>query len=127
MVVSTAGSVTHWISQLKSGDTAAVQKLWESYFPRLVGLARKKLQAGPRRAADEEDVALSAFDSFVRNATHGSFPDLHDRDNLWLLLVAITVRKALQLIRHEQRQKRSGGTRLDSTADMAGDCTRLEH
>jgi hypothetical protein len=34
----------------------------ERYFPRLVTLARKRLRARPR-AADEEDVALSAFDS----------------------------------------------------------------
>ena len=56
-------SVTHWINQLKAGDPDAAQKLWERYFRRLVSLARKK-----RRAADEEDVALSAFDSFCRGA-----------------------------------------------------------
>jgi DNA-directed RNA polymerase specialized sigma24 family protein len=107
--MSSSGSVTHWINQLKSGDAAGVQKLWENYFPRLVGLARKKLQELPRRAADEEDVALSAFDSFCRGATQGRFPRLLDRNNLWHLLVVITARKALQLRRHEQRQKRGGG------------------
>jgi DNA-directed RNA polymerase specialized sigma24 family protein len=107
--VSFQESVTHWISQLKDGDAAAAQKLWEGYFPRLVGLARKKLQEMPRRAADEEDVALSALDSFCRGAAQGRFPDLSDRDNLWQLLVTITARKALQLVRHEQRVKRGGG------------------
>jgi len=63
----------------------------------------------PRRAADEEDVALSAFDSFCRGATEGRFPELADRDNLWQLLVTITARKAVQLRRHERRQKRGGG------------------
>jgi DNA-directed RNA polymerase specialized sigma24 family protein len=116
--MSSSGSVTHWISRLKGGDAAAAQKLWESYFPRLVGLARKKLQALPRRAADEEDVALSALDSFCRAAGQGRFPRLDDRDDLWHLLVAITARKALQLRRHEQRQKRGGGTlRGDSAFD----------
>jgi DNA-directed RNA polymerase specialized sigma24 family protein len=108
--MSSIGSVSHWIGQLKDGDPAAVRKLWESYFPRLVGLARKKLQETPRRAADEEDVALSAFDSFCRGAEQGRFPDLLGRDNLWRLLVIITARKALQLRRREQRQKRGGGT-----------------
>jgi hypothetical protein len=55
-------SVTQWIDRLEAGDPDAAQKLWERYFLRLVGLARKKLRAVPRRAADEEDVALSAFD-----------------------------------------------------------------
>ena len=72
-------SVTLWIDRLKIGDPDAAQKLWERYFRRLVGLARKKLRAAPRRAADEEDVALSAFDSFCRGAEQARFPQLHDR------------------------------------------------
>ena len=35
------------------------------------------------RLADEEDVALSAFDSFCRGAEQGRFPRLDDRDDLW--------------------------------------------
>src|SRR5206468_12688890 len=108
--MSASGSVTHWINLLKGGDAAAVQRLWEAYFPRLVGLARKKLREAPRRAADEEDVALSAFDSFCDGLAQGRFPQLTDRDDLWHILVLITARKALQLMRHEQRQKRGGGT-----------------
>jgi RNA polymerase sigma factor (sigma-70 family) len=108
--MSTIGSVTHWLNLLKGGDAAAIQQLWEAYFPRLVGLARKKLHEAPRRAADEEDVALSAFDSFCDGAAQGRFPRLTDRDDLWHVLVTITARKALQLVRHEQRQKRGGGT-----------------
>jgi DNA-directed RNA polymerase specialized sigma24 family protein len=107
--VSLPGSVTHWIAQLRAGDAAAAQQLWERYFRRLVGLARQRLGALPRRAADEEDVALSAFDSFCRGLEQGRFPGLADRDNLWQLLVTITARKALQLRRHERRQKRGGG------------------
>lgn len=104
-----AGSITYWIGRLKLGDPAAAQKLWEGYFPRLVGLARARLQTGARRAADEEDVALSAFDSFCRGAADGRFPRLADRDDLWQLLVLLTVRKASNLARRERRQKRGGG------------------
>src|SRR5436190_81378 len=66
--MSSAGSVTHWIGQLKAGSPAAAQKLWEGYFQKMIGLARRKLQGLPRRAADEEDVALSAFNSFCLGA-----------------------------------------------------------
>jgi DNA-directed RNA polymerase specialized sigma24 family protein len=107
--MSSAGSVTNWIHQLQAGDRAAIGKLWECYFQRLVSLARAKLRAAPRQAADEEDVALSAFESFCRRAEKGQFPDLHDRDNLWQLLVSITLRKAWNLIEHERTQKRGGG------------------
>jgi len=125
--VMTPGSVTHWIRELRAGNPAAAQQLWERYFARLVGLARQKLRALPRRAADEEDVALSALDSFCRGAARGRYPNLTDRDNLWHLLVTITARKALQLRRLERRQKRGGGNvRGDSafhlgTNDVAGE------
>jgi DNA-directed RNA polymerase specialized sigma24 family protein len=107
--MSSPSSVTHWIGRLKAGDHQAAQPLWERYFERLVGLARGKLRGLPRRAADEEDVALSAFDSFCRGAEHGRFPQLRDRHNLWPLLVVITARKALDLRASERRQKRGGG------------------
>ena len=103
-----AGSVSRWLDQVHAGDSGAVQRLWERYFARLVGLARKKLRHAPRRAADEEDVALSAFQSFCRNAENGRFPDLMDRDGLLRLLVVMTGRKANHLIRDEGRQKRGG-------------------
>ena len=113
------GSVTLWIDQLRTGDSRAAEQLWERYFHRLVGLARRRLQGQPLGAADEEDVALSAFDSFCRGANAGRFPQLRDRDDLWHLLVAITVHKALNLLRHERRQKRGGGAVLDQAA-LAG-------
>jgi DNA-directed RNA polymerase specialized sigma24 family protein len=118
--MSSIGSVTHWINQLTRGDHAAAQPLWERYFLRLVGLARKKLQGTPRRAADEEDVALSAFDSFCRAAGRGRFPQLSDRDDLWRLLVIITARKAADLIHGGLRAKRGGGKVLDEAAAGPG-------
>jgi RNA polymerase sigma factor (sigma-70 family) len=102
-------SVTRWISQLKAGDHLAAQQLWERYFRRLVGLARKKLGDTPKQIADEEDVALSAFASFCRGAERGRFTELQDRDNLWPLLVLITSRKAADHIQLQRRKKRGAG------------------
>jgi DNA-directed RNA polymerase specialized sigma24 family protein len=107
--MSRPGSVTRWLGPLQAGDPAAAQQLWERYFRRLVGLARARLHGAPRRAADEEDVALSAFDSFCRHAGQGRFPQLADRDSLWRLLVTITARKAAHQVRDECRRKRGGG------------------
>jgi DNA-directed RNA polymerase specialized sigma24 family protein len=59
--------------------------------------------------ADEEDVALSALDSFCRAAQRGCFPDLASRDGLWRVLFQRTLRKAVDLARHEKRQVRGGG------------------
>lgn len=110
------GSVTYWIDQLKAGDRAAAQPLWEDYFHRLVMRTRQKLAGAPRRAADEEDVALSAFASFCHAAAQGRFPQLHDRDDLWQLLIVITDRKAGRLVQYERRQRRGGGQVLDEAA-----------
>jgi DNA-directed RNA polymerase specialized sigma24 family protein len=107
--VSDAGSVTHWIRQLKAGDQAASQELWEAYFRRLVRLVRKRLRGTPCAAVDEEDVALSALDSVFRRAREDRFPRLLDRHDLWQLLVLIAGRKASNLARHERRERRGGG------------------
>jgi DNA-directed RNA polymerase specialized sigma24 family protein len=107
--MSTLGSVTVWIAKLKAGDQAAAELLWKRYFQKLVSLARHKLWFNPRAAADEEDVALSAFGSFFRGVEDNRFPRLDGRDDLWQLLVLLTARKAYRLIKHERRQKRGGG------------------
>ena len=110
-------SVTQWISALKQGDQSAAQGLWEAYFRRLVGLAHARLRDAPRRIADEEDVALSAFHSFCRGARAGRFPRLDDRNDLWQILVLITVRKAIDLRNYEGRPSRGRG-RVQSLTEL---------
>jgi DNA-directed RNA polymerase specialized sigma24 family protein len=116
--MASEGSVTNWLGQLREGDAAAAQRLWERYFLNLVGLARGKLQGAVRAVADEEDVALSAFDTFCRNAEQGRFPNLNDRDGLWRLLMAITTRKAAHLLRDQRRLKRGGPAAAPDEADL---------
>jgi DNA-directed RNA polymerase specialized sigma24 family protein len=105
------GSVTRWVGDLKSGDQAAAAALWERYFDRLVRLARKRLVLARRTGADEdeEDAALSAFDSFCAGLIHGRYPQLGDREDLWKLLVVITARKAAAQADRRAALKRGGG------------------
>jgi len=117
-------SITAWIGRLQTGDPAAAQKLWERYFQSLVRLARQRLRGAKTRAADEEDVVQEAFDSFFRAAQAGRFPQLHDRDDLWQLLVRITENKALDQRKQASRQKRGGGqVRGHSIFAGAGDAS----
>ncbi len=113
-----ADDVTAWLGRLRTGDDAAARPLWDKYFHRLVGLARKRLADSPRCAADEEDLALSAFDSFCRGAEAGRFPDLTDRESLWRLLASFTARKVSHHLRDEGRRKRGGGTATGGAGEL---------
>ncbi len=103
-------SDTRWLSLLKAGDTDAAAPIWEKYFHRLLGLARRKLASRHRRVADEEDVAVSAFHSFCRGAAQGRFSQLEDRHDLWQVLAVITNRKAIRQLQRERAQKRGAGS-----------------
>jgi DNA-directed RNA polymerase specialized sigma24 family protein len=101
-------SVTDWLHQLEtSAQSHAQQNLWNRYFKQLAHVARGRLGGAPGRMADEEDVALSAMDSFFRGAEEGRYPDLQDRTGLWPLLMVITARKAINLVKHQKAQKRT--------------------
>lgn len=112
-------SVTHWIEELKAGNTDSAQPLWERYYRRLVPLARRHLKGSSRRVADEEDVLISAFDSFFDGIQRGRFPDLQDRNDLWRLLVVITARKAINQAKRHRRLKRGGGKVRGASAFIA--------
>lgn len=107
--MSSDESVTLWLSRLKSGRSDAAPRLWQRYVEQLVRLARRKLRGVPLRAADEEDVVLSAFEGFLRGVEDGRFPRLDDRDDLWQVLVMLTERRAIALRRREQALIRGGG------------------
>jgi DNA-directed RNA polymerase specialized sigma24 family protein len=114
------GSVTCWLRLIiKAEERAACQHLWQRYFQRLVGLARVNLRWTSRRAADEEDVALSVLANFFQGAGQGRFPLLSDRHDLWSLLVVITRRKAANLARHQNAARRGGKVRRVSAPPAA--------
>src|SRR5215831_2165863 len=123
MALQDEGSVTRWIGDLQAGGDSAAQHLWERYFHRLVHLARARLRAARRSWAveDEEDAALSAFDSFCRGAVAGRFPQLADRDGLWRLLVVITLRKVMAQTARQAARKRGGGRLVGESAIIGGD------
>jgi RNA polymerase sigma factor (sigma-70 family) len=113
-------SVSQWIHQLKAGEADAAQQLWDRYAAQLVAAARRKLGDAPKRAADEEDVAQSVFNSLCRGAAAGRIQNVRTRDDLWWLLLAITRQKVVDHIRRETAEKRGAGRVLAETACAAG-------
>jgi DNA-directed RNA polymerase specialized sigma24 family protein len=118
--------ITAWIGRLKEGDDRAAEAIWQQYFDKLVRLARRKLEGMPRRAVDEEDVALSAINSFCARAADDRFARLNDRHDLWKLLVTITARKALAQQKRHRTQKRGGGNVRGDSIFMRPDDDRRD-
>jgi DNA-directed RNA polymerase specialized sigma24 family protein len=112
--MSPEGSITRWIADLELGNSDratkhAQEELWSRYFRRLMRLGKIKLGDTPRAVADEEDVAISALQSFFHSASLGRFPKLHDRNSLWPLLAKITANKAIDQRRRLLAKKQGAG------------------
>ena len=101
-------SVSHWIDEVKAGNSLAAREIWQRYYQRLVGMARQRLRGRQRQLADEEDIAISVFESFYRAAENGRFPDLSGRDDLWRLLLRMAARKIIDQQRRNETVRRGG-------------------
>ncbi len=101
-------NITQWIGKLKSGEEEAAAAIWSEYFPRVCGLARKKLGDLKKRTFDEEDLALSAINALCMGAQAGKFRQLESSDDLWQVLAMITTRKAAQSWRKGKRDPEQG-------------------
>ncbi len=126
-MLSIDASVTNWLRKLEDGHDQAAQELWNVFFERMVWLVQQRMRASPLGVADAEDVALSAFASFCLGVRKQRFPELKDRNNLWRLLVSITLRKLMHMQRDQNRQKRGRDFRQLPQANDSLDCpTEIE-
>jgi len=99
--------ITQWIRGARDGDAESEQALWNHYFETVVRLARGRMFSLQGTVYDEEDVAASALHSVFRGIQQERFPELHDRHNLWRILVTITQRKLRAQWRRESAARRN--------------------
>lgn len=97
--------VTVWLRALEAGDEAAARPLYGHFCARIYALARQRLPAKVRGVYDEDDVAVSAFQSLFRGVREQRIR-FNDRTDFWRLLLTIAERKIARRIRHETREKR---------------------
>ncbi len=120
-MVETPDEFDRLIARVRDADDEAINALWQTYFERLVRIAAMRIPANLKRVGDEEDIALSAFHSFVAGVRDDRYPDLARPDNLWGLLMTLTTRKAhAHLRRHTRKKRGSGAIRGESVFLNAG-------
>ena len=89
----------------RDGNSSAATILVRRDMARLLALASSRLSKKLARRVDAEDVVLSAWRSFFV-ATDRNCVDVPDDDNLWPLLVTMTLRKlARQVAKHSAEHR----------------------
>jgi RNA polymerase sigma-70 factor (ECF subfamily) len=99
-------SFQNFIHDLEEGKEGAWTRVFNLYAQRLLGLARSRLSSHQLRPrVDADDVLNSVFRSFFHRCTEGQF-DLKNWENLWGLLVVITLRKCNKQIKYSRADRR---------------------
>jgi RNA polymerase sigma-70 factor (ECF subfamily) len=122
--VSTPGSMTRLGEDLRSPDprvrNEAARRIWERYSARLLVLVRRKLDERVRRRTDEDDVLQSMYKSFCIGRRSDQGP-LLSRDDLWRLLVHITMCKIANAANRERAARRDVRRDQPALVDREGD------
>lgn len=114
-------SATHWIRELKAGDSShAAQKLWERFFQQLVVLGRQKLAPLPNRFGDSEQLALDVLNDCFSAIRAGRYPDLFDEHDLWQVLFDLLDKRATDQKRFAGREKRAWKDTVGESGIPAG-------
>jgi len=117
-----SGSITRLLDDVAGGSPSirrqAESEIWQRYFPQLLALARRSLDARTRRREDEEDILQSMYTSFCARLKRGEF-ELEGRGDLMKLLVTMTLFKTRRAIARHRRQRRD--TRRETAPAQFGD------
>ena len=93
------------IQRLRDGSNTAAREVFDLYVQRLLGLAKRRIGARMNSRVDPEDVVQSVFRTFFSRMKNDQF-QISAEDDLFKLLVRITVHKTLRQIAHHKAAKR---------------------
>lgn len=122
--MDSSSTITDWIHSVRQSDELAAQRLWDKYSRRLQNLARHWIQS--TGLYDEEDVALSAYNTLFQKLQSGHFTDVDNRDSFWALLAIIAARKANDYSKRDRTLKRGGLRTIGLNRSDALDLTSTE-
>lgn len=95
-----------FLQRMADEREGAAAEVFDRYADKLVGYARGRMSSKLRQKIDPEEVVQSALKSFFRRPIESS-SQMHDWDELWGLLVVITLRKCLDYIEMFGRHRRA--------------------
>ena len=104
------------IERCRRGDQDAARELFDSYVVRLLPLARRRISQRLASRVDPEDIVQSVFRTFFARLKDDKF-EISDQDDLFRLLMRITVHKTLRQIAHHRAAKRNPALELGHTDD----------
>ena len=96
------------LRRFRSGEEDAATAIYLRYAKRLQALAAKQTGADLSPRFDPEDVVQSVFRSFFRRAAAGYY-EVPPGEELWRLLLVLSLHKVRDLAVHHRAQKRDVG------------------
>ncbi len=99
------------IQRCRRGDQDAARELFDAYVARLIPLAKRRISQRLASRVDAEDIVQSVFRTFFARLKDDKF-EIGDQDDLFRLLMRITVHKTLRQIAHHKAAKRDPGMEL---------------
>jgi RNA polymerase sigma-70 factor (ECF subfamily) len=115
--ISDEGSDSSLIRRFRSGEDDAATKLYKRYAERLQRLAQRNTALDLTRRFDADDVVQSVFRTFFRRVRTGLY-DLPAGDELWRLLLVISLNKIRTLAVFHRAQKRSVGSTVAPDSEL---------
>jgi RNA polymerase sigma-70 factor (ECF subfamily) len=111
------------IKQFRAGSESAAGELFDRYCEKLMRLAQRRIGQRMASRVDPEDVIQSAFRTFFVRVRNDEFT-FDGENDLFKLLVRLTVNKALRQIAHHRAAKRDphreAGQGTDDSDILAG-------
>src|SRR3954451_20845124 len=111
------GSDSSLVRRFRAGEDDAATKLYRRYAERLHRLAQRNTALDLTPRFDAEDVVQSVFRTFFRRVRTGLY-DLPAGDELWRLLLVISLNKIRTLAVYHRAQKRSVNTTVAPGAEL---------
>jgi RNA polymerase sigma-70 factor (ECF subfamily) len=97
------------LMRIGRGEEDAATELYLRYARRLVQLARAQTPADVATRVDPEDIVQSVFRTFFRRAATGAY-DIPEGDQLWKLLLVISLNKVRSICSFHRADRRNIGT-----------------